>query len=87
MVLVQAKVVFLAVAWEPDQMDKTAVDLFRSVRVEQFPSGTLAPDNQPAPEVLYPDFEDRKLPNGKIQDQKAGHSNLYRELVRKVRSI
>lgn len=45
-------------------MSKTEVDLFRSVRIEQFPNGTIIED-KPAPEVLYPDFEPRVLPSGK----------------------
>lgn len=45
-------------------MPQTEVDLFRSVRTDQFPHGTVV-DEKPAPEVLYPDFEPRLLPSGK----------------------
>ncbi len=45
----------------------TDVNLFRSVRNEQFPNGTII-ESQPAPEILYPDFVDKELPNGKIRD-------------------
>ena len=45
-------------------MEETKVDLFRSVRIEQFPQGAII-ETQPAPEILYPDFEPRQLPNGK----------------------
>lgn len=45
-------------------MPQTEVDLFRSVRTDQFPHGTVV-DEKPAPEVLYPDFEPRVLPSGK----------------------
>ncbi len=48
-------------------MSETKLDLFRSVRIEQFPNGTIV-DGQPAAELLYPDFEDRQLPNGKIRN-------------------
>lgn len=47
-------------------MPQTEVDLFRSVRTEQFPHGTII-DEKPAPEVLYPDFEPRLLPSGKLR--------------------
>lgn len=45
-------------------MAKTELDLFRSVRIEAFPNGTVI-ESKPAPEVLYPDFEPRTLPSGK----------------------
>ncbi len=48
-------------------MAQTAVDLYRSVRIEQFPNGTII-DRTPAPEVLYPDFKPRPLPNGDSRD-------------------
>ncbi|WP_036254308.1 hypothetical protein [Methylobacter sp. BBA5.1] len=47
-------------------MEETTVDLFRSIRIEQFPRGAII-DTQPAPEILYPDFEPRQLPNGKTR--------------------
>lgn len=47
-------------------MSKTNVHLYRSVRIEQFPSGTIM-ESQPAPEILYPDFEERLLPSGKVR--------------------
>jgi hypothetical protein len=42
------------------------VDLFRSVRIEQFPDGVLH-DEGPAPHVLDPDFYDRDMGNGKVR--------------------
>ena len=42
------------------------IDLFRSVRFEQFPNGTIV-DDKPAIGVLYPDFEPRRLNNGKLR--------------------
>jgi len=45
----------------------TTLDLYRSVRTEQFPNGTVIED-QPAPAVLYPDFEPRVLPSGKVRE-------------------
>lgn len=48
-------------------MSKTEVALFRSVRHEVFPDGTIV-DNMPAPGVLYPDFEERTLPDGNIRE-------------------
>ncbi len=45
-------------------MTKTTLDLFRSPRIEQFPDGAII-DGEPAPGVLYPDFEARPLPYGK----------------------
>lgn len=47
-------------------MTTTEVDLYRSVRTEQFPNGTVI-DDRPAPEVLYPDFQPRLLPSGRIR--------------------
>ena len=47
-------------------MTTTTLNLYRSVRVEEFPSGTIIED-QPAPAVLYPDFEPRLLPSGKMR--------------------
>ncbi len=48
-------------------MAGTQLDLFRSVRVEAFPDGTVI-DGKPAPELLYPDFEPRLLPSGKTRN-------------------
>lgn len=45
---------------------RTGKNLYRSIRAEQFPNGTII-DSQPAPEILYPDFEPRPLPNGKMR--------------------
>lgn len=45
-------------------MSKTDVYLYRAVRGEQFPDGTII-NEKPALGILYPDFESRKLPNGK----------------------
>lgn len=47
-------------------MSNAEIDLFRSVRIEQFPDGTII-DDKPAPGVLYPDFETRMLSSGKIR--------------------
>lgn len=41
----------------------TQVHLYRSVLKENYPDGTLINDKH-APGVLYPDFEDRILPDG-----------------------
>lgn len=40
--------------------ETTKVNLYRSVRIEQFPEGTVLND-QPALGLLYPDFEARTL--------------------------
>lgn len=45
-------------------MTKTELKLYRSLRKEQFPNGTVI-EEKPAPDVLYPDFEPRVLPSGK----------------------
>lgn len=45
-------------------MATTSLSLFRSVREEQFATGTII-EQMPAPEILYPDFEARLLPSGK----------------------
>ena len=47
-------------------MTTTVLDLYRSVRADQFPNGTVIED-QPAPAVLYPDFEPRLLSHGKVR--------------------
>lgn len=47
--------------------DQVEVDLFRSVRIEQFPNGVFH-DLEPAPGVLEPDFYSRDLGNGKIRE-------------------
>ncbi|WP_338846348.1 hypothetical protein V8J88_21630 [Massilia sp. W12] len=44
----------------------TELDLYRSIRVEQFPMGPII-ESQPAPEILYPDFEEKELPNGSFR--------------------
>jgi hypothetical protein len=47
-------------------MSQTDHDLYRSVRIEQFPNGVF--DGQdPAPGVLYPDFYERDLGNGNLR--------------------
>ena len=46
--------------------EKLSLSLFRSVNKAQFPNGPIN-DSQPAPEILYPDFEPRPLPNGKMR--------------------
>jgi hypothetical protein len=43
---------------------QTETNLYRSVRIESFPAGTIIND-KPAPEILHPDFEPRILPSGK----------------------
>lgn len=48
-------------------MKQTDVNLFRAVRIEQFPNGTII-DGAPAPQILYPDFEPRPLPDGGTRD-------------------
>lgn len=48
-------------------MSWTDVDLYRSVRVEQFPDGVFDSDD-PAKGVLYPDFHSKLLGNGKERD-------------------
>jgi hypothetical protein len=47
-------------------MSKTEIDLFRSVRIEQFPDGVFD-GKDPAPGVLYPDFYDRDLGGGNVR--------------------
>lgn len=48
-------------------MDNTEVDLYRSVRLEQFPNGVFD-GKEPAQGILYPDFETRDLGGGRIRD-------------------
>lgn len=47
-------------------MSKTDLDLYRSVRIEQFPNGVFD-GKDPAQGVLYPDFYDRDLGDGNIR--------------------
>ncbi len=47
-------------------MSKTDLDLYRSVRIEQFPNGVFD-GKDPAPGVLYPDFYDRDLGGGNVR--------------------
>lgn len=47
-------------------MSKTDLDLYRSVRIEQFPNGVFD-GKDAAPGVLYPDFYDRDLGDGNIR--------------------
>ena len=47
-------------------MSKTDLDLYRSVRIEQFPNGVFD-GTDPAPGVLYPDFYDRDLGDGNVR--------------------
>lgn len=47
-------------------MANTDKALWRSVRKEDFPDGTVT-GSDPAPGVLYPDFYARMLPNGSIR--------------------
>ncbi len=47
-------------------MSQTALNLFRSLRTEQFPHGLLI-DNEPAPGLLHPDFYQRPLPSGEFR--------------------
>jgi Tse2 ADP-ribosyltransferase toxins len=46
--------------------EKTAVDLYRSCRVEQFPNGVMD-ELEPAPGLLDPDFYPKKLKEGRIR--------------------
>jgi hypothetical protein len=62
-------------------MGTTALDLFRSVREEQFGSGTVI-EGKPAPEILYPDFEPRELPSGKIRAADVKFSDDTKEWVK-----
>lgn len=48
-------------------MAEIATALWRSVRKEDFPQGTVI-EGQPAPCVLYPDFYARLLPNGAFRE-------------------
>jgi hypothetical protein len=45
---------------------QTEIHLYRSVRIDNFPDGTVIND-KPAPEILHPDFEPRILPSGKAR--------------------
>lgn len=47
-------------------MSVTPVDLYRSIRIEDFPQGAII-ESQPAPEILYPDFSDKELPDGRVR--------------------
>ncbi len=47
-------------------MSKTDLDLYRSVRIEQFPGGVFD-GKDPAPGVLHPDFYDKDLGGGNIR--------------------
>jgi len=47
-------------------MLKTSVDLYRSVRIEQFPNGVFD-GVDPTTGVLYPDFYDRDLGDGNVR--------------------
>ena len=47
-------------------MSKTEVDLYRSVRIEQFPAGVFD-GKDPAPGVLFPDFYERDLGGGDVR--------------------
>lgn len=59
--------------WQEDGLAKgvgmieTAMALWRSVRKEDFPEGTVI-EGQPASCVLYPGFYTRLLPNGSFRD-------------------
>ena len=47
-------------------MTTTSKALWRSVRKEDFPEGTVI-EGKPAPCVLYPDFYPRQLPSGSMR--------------------
>ena len=47
-------------------MSKTELDLYRSVRIEQFPDGVFD-GKDPALGLLYPDFYDRDLGGGNVR--------------------
>ncbi len=59
-------------------MSENQLNLYRSVRIEQFPEGTII-DGKPAPEILHPDFEPRTLPSGKTRkaDVKLSEDKLW----------
>lgn len=61
-------------------MSKTDVYLYRSVRAEMFPQGTII-DDKPADGVLYPDFEARTLPNGKRRPADIAYANADRTII------
>jgi hypothetical protein len=48
-------------------MIKSDVSLWRSVRQEQFPGGTMT-DGDPAPGILFPDFVPKPLPDGTVRN-------------------
>jgi hypothetical protein len=47
--------------------EKVEVDLFRSIRVEEFPDGIFK-DTEPAPGLLDPTFYPKPLPNGRVRE-------------------
>ncbi|MGJ0428131.1 hypothetical protein [Methylobacter sp.] len=47
-------------------MSTTDLDLYRSIRIEQFPDGVFD-GKDPAPGVLYPDFYEKDLGNGNVR--------------------
>lgn len=47
-------------------MSATEVNLYRSVRIEQFPDGVFD-GKEPAPGVLYPDFYPKTLDDGSVR--------------------
>ncbi len=49
-------------------MEKTLLNLYRSLHKGNFPDGPVLNQSQPAPEILYPDFDKRTLPNGNVRN-------------------
>lgn len=47
-------------------MSTTDLDLYRSIRIEQFPDGVFD-GKDPTPGVLYPDFYEKDLGNGNVR--------------------
>jgi hypothetical protein len=47
-------------------MSITDLDLYRSIRIEQFPDGVFD-GKDPTPGVLYPDFYEKDLGNGNVR--------------------
>lgn len=48
-------------------MATTALDLFRQVRKEDFPDGTMADEDTPTTGVLYPDFYEKEIGPGRVR--------------------
>jgi hypothetical protein len=46
--------------------EKVELDLYRSIRIEEFPLGIFK-DSEPVPGLLYPTFHPKPLPNGRTR--------------------